>query len=170
MRIYIACGLTHVPRRHFAEYTASIHQLADHLSRNEGHQVKYALVNSDPELASKPFDTRARLCYLWDVEMVREAEVVIAECSFPAIGLGIELQSAVDNETPIILAFRDFNDNRANPVTYTNPDNTEHELQIGDGYVSLMALGLPTVAKVHRYAAMEEGISDIAESVKQLQR
>lgn len=170
MRIYIACGLTHVPRNHFAEYATFLYRLAKHLSQNDGHQVKYALVNSDPQLASKPFDERARLCYLWDTGMVREAEVVIAECSFPSIGLGIELQNAADNETPIIVAFRDFKDNRAEPVVYTNPDSTEHELQIGDGFVSLMALGLPTVVKVHRYATPEDGIAKISESVKLIQR
>lgn len=132
--------------------------------------MKYALVNSDPQLASKPFDERAKLCYLWDSKMVQEAEVVVAECSFPAIGLGIELQNAADNETPIILAFRDYDDNRAAPVLYTNPDNTEHELQIGDGFVSLMALGLPTVVKVHQYGTYEDGIAMISNSVKILQR
>lgn len=168
MRIYIACGLTHVPRQHFAEYVDFIHQLASKLSRECRHQVKYALVDSDPQLADKPFDERARLCYLWDTEMVRQAEVVIAECSFPAIGLGIEMQNAASNDTPIIVGFRDFGSNRAEPVTYINPDASSHKLQIGEGFVSLMALGLPTIVEIQRYGTAEEGVARISESVRAL--
>ena len=95
MRIYIACGLTHVPRPLFANYAKFIHSLANSLREEpKGHEVKYALVDSDPQLATKPFDERARLCYVWDREMVEQAEVVIAEASFPSTGLGIEMQLA----------------------------------------------------------------------------
>jgi hypothetical protein len=169
MKIYIACALTHVPRNHFEEYVAFQHRLAETLS-GEGHSVKYALVNSDPQLASKPFGDRARLCYLWDSKMVQEADVVVAECSFSSIGLGIELQIAATEETPVIIAFHDFDDNRASPVQYRNPDATDHELQIGDGFVSLMALGIPTVFKVHRYESPDDGIQQIVESVRLLRR
>jgi hypothetical protein len=102
--------------------------------------------------------------------MVQDAEVVIGECSFPSIGLGVELQIATENETPIVLAFRDFHVNQATPVHYTNPDSTEHELQIGEGFVSLMALGLPAVVKVHRYADMDDGIRQISQTIALLQR
>jgi hypothetical protein len=65
MKIYIACALTHVPRGTiFEEHIAFIHGLAETL-KNAGHDVMYALVNSDPQLASKPFEERARLCYSW---------------------------------------------------------------------------------------------------------
>src|SRR5437016_3430664 len=88
MKIYIACGLTHVPRGPiFDEHIAFIHGLAEEL-KGAGHEVKYALVNSDPQLASKPFVERPRLCYLWDRNMVEEAELVIAEASFPSTGMG----------------------------------------------------------------------------------
>ncbi len=64
MNIYIACGLTHVPRQEFHRYVSFIHGLANHLSRECGAEVKYALRDSDPQLAEKPFAERARLCYL----------------------------------------------------------------------------------------------------------
>jgi len=169
MKIYIACALTHVPRTHFAEYAGFLHSLAGSVAKDGGNDVKYALVNSDPQLATKPFDERARLCYLWDARMVQEADVVVAECSFPSIGLGIELQLAAEKETPIIIIFRDFQDNQAAPIHYVNPDHTEHELQIGNGFVSLMALGLPTVFKVHRYSQDEEAIRLVSESLKLLE-
>ena len=85
MKIYIACGLTHVPRQFFDEHVAFVHHLASSLEGNdEGCEVKYALVHSDPQLASKPASERARLCYLWDREMVEDADLVIAEASFPS--------------------------------------------------------------------------------------
>ena len=47
MKIYIACGLTHVPREFFDEYVSFIHQLADALRKSIGScDVKYALVNT----------------------------------------------------------------------------------------------------------------------------
>ena len=48
MKIYVACGLTHVPRGAiFDEHVAFIHTLAATL-KGAGHEVMYALVNSDP--------------------------------------------------------------------------------------------------------------------------
>ncbi len=169
MNIYLACALTHVPRKYFTEYAELLHRLADHLSRVDGHDVKYALMNSDPQLATKPINERARLCYLWDSRMVQEADVLIAECSFPSIGLGIELQIAAQNEIPIIMLYREIDDNRAVAIHYTNPDSTEHELQIGGGFISLMALGVPTVFKVHQSSQKDDAISQISESIKLLE-
>jgi hypothetical protein len=169
VKIYIACALTHVPRNHFSEYAGFLHRLAGELLQN-GHEAKYALMNSDPQLAAKRFEERARLCYLWDSRMVQEAEAVIGECSFPSIGLGVELQIATEREVPIILVFRDYHGNQAEPIRYHNPDDTEHDLQIGDGFVSLMALGLPTVFSVHRYSTDQDGISMISKSLSVLQK
>ena len=122
-----------------------IHELAAGLRARPGqHEVKYALMNSDPQLADKPFEERAKLCYLWDREMVEEADVVIAEASFPSTGLGIEMQIAESKGTPILLCYRDLGQ-RVAKVIYQNPDRSDHELQIGEGFVTLMALGVPTI-------------------------
>jgi hypothetical protein len=162
MKIYIACGLTHVPRDKFTEYAAFIHTIAASL-RSESHEVKYALANSDPQLALKPPAERARLCYRWDREMVEQAELTIAEASFPSIGLGIELQIAESKGIPTVLCFRDADVNRARPVKYQNPDETRHELQIGEGFLTLMALGLPTVFRVIAYQRETDGLEQILE-------
>lgn len=103
MKIYLACGLTHVPRDEFESYVELLHKMAEHMATNFKADVKYALKDSDPQLAHKPFEDRARLCYLWDKEMVEWADVIIAEASYPSTGLGIELQLACSQETPIIL-------------------------------------------------------------------
>ena len=77
MKIYIACGLTHVLRDLFPHYTEYLHSLAQALSALRSDcMVKYALLNSDPQLAEKPPEERASLCYAWDRRMVEEADLV----------------------------------------------------------------------------------------------
>ena len=165
MRIYIACALTHVPRGAiFEQHVAFIHKIAEKLD-SAGHRVMYALVNSDPQLASKPFDERARLCYLWDRNMVEQAELVIAEASFPSTGVGIEMQIAESKGTPIIVCFRDFGTNKVESVVYENPDHSRHSLQVGHGFVTLMALGVPTIFKVLLYSDDQDGIAKVMTTV-----
>lgn len=171
MRIYLACGLTHVPRDLFPQHAAFIHGLAAALRAHPpGHEVKYALINSDPQLSTKPPQERPRLCYLWDRNMVEEADLVIAEASFPSIGIGIEMQIAQQNGTPIILCFRNFGINKMAPVEYINPDATHHQLQIGEGFVSLMALGIPEITSVIRYENSQDGIEKVINAVLLLER
>lgn len=167
MKIYLACGLTHVPRDSFERYVAFIHSLASHLVR-VGAEVKYALKDSDPQLASRPAGEKAKLCYLWDREMVQWADLVVAECSYPSTGVGIELQIAEQQGVPIIICFEDSGATEAAPVEYQNPDGKHHQLQIGEGHVTLMALGLPTVFRVIPYVDQEEGIKRVASTVASL--
>ncbi|MCS3891103.1 hypothetical protein M2171_000236 [Bradyrhizobium japonicum USDA 38] len=171
MNIYIACALTHVPRSLFDEHVAFIHELAQRLQENDAAAaVKYALINSDPQLATKPETERARLCYLWDRSMVEEADLVIAEASFPSTGLGIELQLAESNGTPIILCFRDFGTNKVAPASYANPDRSHHELQVGQGLVTLMALGIPTIFRTIQYYGQDDGIKRIVDATNSLRQ
>lgn len=166
MKIYIACALTHVPRGEiFGVYVHFIHTLAGALN-SMGHEVKYALVSSDPQLAERPPDQRARLCYLWDRNMVEDADLVIAETSFPSTGLGIEIQIAENKGIPIILCFKDYGSNKVETAGYENPDHSRHQLQVGEGYVTLMALGVPTVFQVVQYSDVADGIGKVRAAVQ----
>jgi hypothetical protein len=166
-QIYIACGLTHVPREIFPEYVDYLHRLAFELKSIVGiENVRYALVDSDPQLASKPAKEQASLCYDWDRRMVEEADIVIADASFPSTGLGIELQIAESSGIPVILLVGDLGFNRVREVSYSNPDQSEHDLQIGRGIVSLMALGLPAIRKIVRYQNFDQAISGTVEAVR----
>lgn len=165
MKIYLACGLTHVPRSEFPAYVNLLQSLAVHLTDMHGIEVKYALHDSDPQLGQKPFADRARLCYAWDKEMVEWADLVVAEASFPSTGLGIELQIACARNTPIIVAFRLDERHKAPPVEYRTPDHDLHSLQLGEGYVSLMALGLPTITKVLSYRNDADALSKVGAAV-----
>lgn len=151
MNIYIACGLTHVQRDEFSSYVALVEGLASQLTTHFHAQVRYALKDSDPQLAERPFADRARLCYLWDKDMVEWADVVVAEASYPSTGLGIELQLACSRGIPVVLAFKLDDEHRAKPVQYETADHQIHDLQLGDGYVSLMALGLPNLFGILPY-------------------
>jgi hypothetical protein len=171
MKIYIACALTHVPRSLFDEHVAFIHQLAKALRENDcNSEIKYALINSDPQLSTKPATERARLCYVWDRAMVEEADLVIAEASFPSTGLGIEMQLAESRGIPIVLCFRDFGANKVSSRSYENPDHTRHELQVGEGFVTLMALGIPTVYRTIQYCGSHDGNALIIEAVNSLRQ
>lgn len=164
MKIYVGCGLTHVPRADFAGYVHFVHDVVTVLER-AGHAVTYALRDSDPQLAIKPFDERARLCYLWDRGMVEEADVLVADATYPSTGLGIELQVAEAGDIPVVLSFRKSSDTRVEPVEYANPDLSHHSLQIGDGYVSLMALGVPSLFRLVPYEDTAGGVSGITAAV-----
>jgi hypothetical protein len=170
MNVYVACALTAVPRPDFPNYAAFIHKIAEALKASGCVSVRYALVDSDPQLAEKPPQERARLCYVWDRDMVQQADVLVADATFPSIGLGIELQIAESRNIPIVLCFRKTEAHRLLPVDYENPDHSCHTLQIGEGFVSLMAIGLPTVFRTIGYTNDEDGIHQIIEAVGLLHR
>ncbi|MGJ5035697.1 hypothetical protein ACQR13_16455 [Bradyrhizobium sp. HKCCYLRH3059] len=167
MNVYIACGLTHVPRDIFPDYVGYIHEMASQLRATEGIDlVQYALVNSDPQLASKPEGDRAALCYAWDRRMVEEADLVVAEASFPSTGLGIELQIADAAGIPVVMLIGDLGINRVDRAHYENPDHSEHDLQIGKGIVSLMALGVPAIRKIVPYRVFAEAVVEVVKAVR----
>lgn len=161
-KLYIACALTHVPRDLFFEYSSIIHDIAKKLKK-EGHEVHYALVDSDPQLADKK--KKADLCYQWDRDLVLASDIIIAEVSFPSLGLGIELQISENNSIPIIMIHKDFLVNHSKPISYVNPDDKEHELQIGNGKISLMALGLPNIHSVYYYNDVDKVLPKIIRDI-----
>jgi hypothetical protein len=166
MKIYLSCGLTHVPQNIFPHYVQYIHSLAEALaSIGAGCYVKYALVHSDPQLAKKPSDERASLCYDWDRRMVEEADIVVADASFPSTGVGIELQIADSRGIPIVMLIGDYRENRVKSAHYTNADASQHDLQVGEGIVSLMALGIPSNRRKIAYTCHATAISQYVEAV-----
>ena len=167
MKIYLACGLTHVPRTEFGRYVAFIHEVADGIQLL-GAEVKYPLRHSDPQLATKPIGERARLCYDWDRAMVEWADLIVAECSYPSIGVGIELQVAEQCGVPIAIIFNSTS-NSAPEVEYSNPDGSRHWLQIGEGHITLMALGLPNLIAASSYRGATDALEQISKVMTSVQ-
>ncbi|GAA4746939.1 hypothetical protein GCM10023264_10780 [Sphingomonas daechungensis] len=167
MKVYVACGLTHVPAEHFERYVGYIHALASALQASASvEQVRYALVDSDPQLETKPQNEQPALCYDWDRRMVEESDIVVADASFPSTGMGIELQLADNSDTPIILLIGDYANNRVPSRRYRNPDHSEHHLQVGAGIVTLMALGVPSIRRTIEYAEQSDAIRAAVEAVE----
>ena len=167
MNIYLACGLTHVPRDTFDAYVAFLHDLAAAMRAiSTVRSVKYALVDSDPQLSTKPWDDRAALCYDWDRRMVEDADLIVADASFPSTGMGIELQIAEASGKPVIMLIGDHGMNRVKSPQYVNPDHSEHDLQVGEGIVSLMALGLPAIRKTVPYSNFSSGLEGAVAAVQ----
>lgn len=166
IKVYLACALTHVPKPLFKRFSRLIGSIADALV-SDGHLVKYALKDSDPQLAFLKEKDKAKLCYKWDSDMVQWADIIIAECSFPSTGMGIELQIAGNENKPIILYYSSSWDSKAERKYYETPDHENHKLQIGEGYISLMALGLPSVVEVLKYTSVSDSIELITKSVEQ---
>ncbi|MBS4044884.1 MAG: hypothetical protein KG075_00980 [Alphaproteobacteria bacterium] len=98
--------------------------------------------------------------------MVEEADLIVADASFPSTGLGIELQIAESAGKPTIMLIGDYRINRVKAVNYENPDHSKHELQVGEGIVSLMALGLPNIRKKIFYTNPIDGISKTIDAVR----
>lgn len=159
---------------HGALYTDYCRHVAFNHEGARMHITKVVIKNyrclKDTTVDLKPTSERARLCYLWDREMVEEADLVIAEASFPSTGLGIEMQLAEAKGTPIILCFRDFGTNKVKSLSYANPDHTHHELQVGEGFVTLMALGIPTIFRSIHYFDRDDGIKRVIATVNLIGR
>jgi hypothetical protein len=98
--------------------------------------------------------------------MVEEADLLIAEASFPSTGLGIELQIAETVGIPVIMLIGDHGVNHVDGAHYENPDHSEHTLQIGEGIVSLMALGLPAIRKTVPYKTFDEAVAEAVAAVQ----
>lgn len=165
MKIYLASALTHVPSKYFYQYTEDLHRIAEVLKHDLCVQIKYALIDSDPKLIEYNDEDKARLCYEWDKEMVVNSDLIIAESSFPSTGLGTEIQIAEQNNIPVILFYKNFTDNVEAPKHYTNPDKKEHQLQIGNGIISLMLRGNPAVILTIEYKDIESLISTLKNTI-----
>lgn len=100
--------------------------------------------------------------------MVEWADALVAEASYSSTGLGIELQIAAHKGIPIVLCFHRGEEYRVPEVGYENPDSSHHNLQIGEGYVTLMALGLPTIFKIVGYVNEGEAVRAILDAISLL--
>jgi len=163
--VYISCSLTHVPSNIFEQYCDFIRDIAKMLEQKHGFSVKYALKDSDPFLPQYPFSKRPKKCYEWDRGMVEEADLVIAEVSFPSLGAGIELQIAEHKRIPVILIYKDYGFNVAEEKEYKNDDGKMHKLQIGNRIVSIIVQGNPAIVHEIYYSSYEEVIDSLSQFI-----
>ncbi|QGP38809.1 hypothetical protein [Piscirickettsia salmonis] len=148
----------------FANYSNHIKQLALWLKQKK-YSVKYALEDSDPQLSLIEKGEQPALCYKWDKEMVEKSDVILADVTFPSIGLGIEMQIAAENDIKLILMHSSDWSECADDKKYETEEHQHYHVQIGSDNISLMALGLPNVFGVINYRSKEDLFNQLENSL-----
>ena len=72
-----------------------------------------------------------------------------------------DFSAAEYSNIPIIMLVGELGINRVEKVKYQNPDNKFNHLQIGEGIVSLMALGIPSVKRIVPYKHFSKAVNDV---------
>lgn len=86
-KIYVGCSLTHAPK----EFIAAIDELKNELRKSYEILEFIGLVGGTE-----------RDVFVNDTNMVKACDLFLAECSFPAIGLGYELGTALALNKPVL--------------------------------------------------------------------
>ena len=87
-KIYIGCSLTQAPE----EFKEAIESLKDNLRADYEILDFIGLVNGTPQDV-----------FVWDLKCVRTCDLFVADCTHPAIGLGMEIGIALENNKPILI-------------------------------------------------------------------
>ena len=87
-KIYIGCALTHAPE----EFRIAISELKDKLRQD--YEI-LDFIGLEKGTAEDVFE--------WDTKCVRSCDLLVADCTHPAIGLGIEIGVAIENNKPMLL-------------------------------------------------------------------
>lgn len=87
-KIYVACALTHAPE----EFREGIEQLKGWLRKDHDILDFMGVKNGTPEEI-----------FTHDLGCVRRCDLVVADCTHPSIGLGMELGVAIERDKPILV-------------------------------------------------------------------
>lgn len=88
MRVYVACALTHATE----EFRASVEQFKNSLRQNYEVLDFLGLVTGD-----------AKEVFRHDLDGVKNCDLLIAECSYPATGVGFEIATALYLNKPVLV-------------------------------------------------------------------
>ncbi|MEK6959166.1 MAG: hypothetical protein AABW59_03925 [archaeon] len=144
-QVFIGSAVTHVPDVFFEEYKELIVELSKLLETKYLCKAKHSLKKDDSRLSYIEKHKTAADCYKKCVEDIKASKLMIAEISFPSIGLGQEIEIASQNKIPIIVLFKDY---------------FGREPQ-GELIVSRMALGNPLVVHQIKYKTTKEAIGEL---------
>jgi nucleoside 2-deoxyribosyltransferase len=87
-KIYIGCSLTQAPE----EFKEAIETLKDNLRADYELLDFIGLVNGTPKDV-----------FEWDINCVKTCDLFVADCTHPAIGLGMEIGVAIENNKPMLI-------------------------------------------------------------------
>lgn len=71
------------------------------------------------------------------------------------------MQITESKDIPLIICYERSEARRSKTKLYENPDHHTHHLQVGEGFISLMALGLPNVFSIVPYSEESECIEGL---------
>lgn len=108
-KIYIGCALTHAPQ----EYKDMIDSLKRILREKYEILDFIGLVNGT-----------AQDVYKWDTNCVKTCDYFIAECTYPSIGLGAELGTALEIGKPVLAVAHESAKVTRYVLGVTKPDYT----------------------------------------------
>jgi hypothetical protein len=160
MNIYIACSLTNVAVEHFNTYSNIISTLRLEL-KNNGYIVKNALLNGSNNDSSQDDLSNARVCYEWHQQLIKKSDVMIAEVSYPSLGVGIELQLANQLDIPIYLIFNSNMALKSSSKTYNKTESLVSSTNVTHPFISSMALGLNNVEHIIEYTESKQCLNKI---------
>lgn len=88
IKVYVGCALTHASD----SFKQDIIKLKEKLKR------KYEIL----EFLGQGLEYTPEQVFLWDINCVRSCDVLIANVTYPSIGLGAEFGTAIERNKPII--------------------------------------------------------------------
>lgn len=144
-QIFIASCVTHSPNVFFEEYKNLIIEIANLLETKYSCKTHHSIKKEDSRLSYIEKHKTAQECYTKCVKDIKESKLLIAEISFPSIGIGQEIEIASQNQIPIIVLFKDF-------------FNRESKKEL---VVSRMALGNPSIIHQIQYTSVNDALSKL---------
>ena len=133
MNVFFARSMTLVPELHREEYADGLASIVEHLKVAKGWSVTWGVDSAAPIDRSGRKPSEMMKLYSWYADFIAKADLLIADVTFPSLGVGIELQIACQNSVRTWL----ITNGRFTPRTN----------------VSMMALGVPGVEKTIEYTA-----------------
>lgn len=150
MDLFLCCSMTNVPNKFFNNYSKTISNLHSFIE-SFGHNVSNALRDNSPYDSSLDDFENAKVCYEWHKSRIEKSNLVIAEVSFPSIGVGIELESANQFNIPIILIYDKILAIKADVKEYEATGDLIKNTNITHPNISSMALGLKQAKELVGY-------------------
>lgn len=91
-KIYIGCSLTHATE----EFKEAVEILKNNLRKDFEILDFIGLVKGTPQDV-----------YEWDINNVRTCDLFVADCTYPSIGLGMEIGAAIEHNKPTLIVVQE---------------------------------------------------------------
>lgn len=122
MKVYFACAITGG-----RDYAHLYQAIVDAIKSNDGEVLSELFANQAIDKkkgASVKHGMGKQDIWEWDLNWVREADVVIAEVTQPSLGVGYEIAKAEEWDKPILALFYEPSGNRLSSMIEGSADTT----------------------------------------------